>query len=89
MGNNLQDRIAAVVLEHGRLGGTIDALQGDADLYELGLSSHASVGVMLALEAALGIEFPERMLRRELFASVANICRAVEELTTTAATVDR
>jgi acyl carrier protein len=82
MANDLQNRIAAVVLKHGRFGGVIERLEADADLYDLGLSSRASVAVMLALEAAFGFEFPEHMLSRELFASLANICRAVEDLTT-------
>jgi acyl carrier protein len=35
---------------------------------------------MLALEAAFDIEFPDRMLKRSVFESIAAIARAVEEL---------
>jgi acyl carrier protein len=37
--------------------------------------------VMLALEGAFDVEFPDRMLRRGVFASVAAIAAALEELT--------
>jgi acyl carrier protein len=49
----------------------------DADLYEAGLTSRASVNVMLGLEAEFGIEFADSMLRRDVFGSVAAICEAV------------
>ena len=44
---------------------TSTALAEDADLYEAGMTSHASVNVMLALEDAFDVEFPDRMLKRE------------------------
>ena len=47
----------------------------DTDLYQAGLTSHASVSVMLALEDAFDIEFPERMLKKSTFESVAAIQR--------------
>jgi len=42
--------------------------------------SHASVTLMLALEERFDIEFPERMLRRGAFASIAAIRSGLEEL---------
>jgi acyl carrier protein len=36
---------------------------------------------MLALEDKFGVEFPERMLRRRTFETIAAIRAAVEELT--------
>jgi acyl carrier protein len=51
-----------------------------ADLYELGLTSHASVDVMLALEDEFDIEFPEEVLKKATFASVHNIAQVVEGL---------
>jgi acyl carrier protein len=81
MDNRLRDRVAAIVLEHGRFGAQLQTLPEGADLYALGLTSHASVAVMLALEAAFDIEFPDRMLKRDVFGSVDHIARAVAELT--------
>jgi acyl carrier protein len=79
MENSLNQQVRNLVLEHGRLTGVSD-LKDDADLYALGLTSHASVAVMLALEAAFEIEFPDRFLTRQVFESVQNIARAVSEL---------
>jgi len=79
MENSLNQQVRNLVLEHGRLAGVSD-LKDDADLYTLGLTSHASVAVMLALEAAFDIEFPDRFLTRQVFESVQNIARAVSEL---------
>jgi len=59
----------------------VSQLNDDASLYQAGLTSHASVNLMLAIEEAFGIEFPERMLRRRTFESIASIDAAVGELT--------
>ena len=44
------------------------------------MTSHASVNVMLALEDAFDIEFPDRMLKRSVFESIASIQAALSEL---------
>jgi len=67
--------------EHGRLAKDISTLDDNADLYQAGMTSHASVNLMLALEGAFEIEFPDSMLRRSVFESVAAIRAAVETLT--------
>ena len=51
-----------------------------ADLYDLRMTSHASVDVMLALEDAFDIEFPDEVLKKSTFASVHNIAQVVESL---------
>jgi acyl carrier protein len=51
-----------------------------ADLYKLGLTSHASVDVMLALEDAFDIEFPDEVLKKSTFASVRSIEQVIEGL---------
>lgn len=76
----LESRIRAVLREHGRLNRSADAVAVDADLYQAGMTSHASVNVMLALEAAFEIEFPDAMLKRSVFNSIAAIQEAVSEL---------
>jgi acyl carrier protein len=55
-------------------------VDSQADLYELGLTSLASVNVMLALEDAFDIEFPEEVLEKSTFASVHNIEQVIEGL---------
>jgi len=44
------------------------------------MTSHASVNVMLALEEAFDVEFPESMLRKSTFESVAAIRTALDGL---------
>ena len=76
----MQDQIRDVLAAHGRM--AIDPREVDeqADLYELGMTSHASVDVMLALEDAFDIEFPDEVLKKSTFASVHNIAQVVEGL---------
>lgn len=77
----MEDQIRTIVREHAHLSIDIDQLTADASLYQAGLTSHASVNLMLALEDHFAIEFPERMLRRRTFENVTAIRNAVEELT--------
>jgi acyl carrier protein len=72
--------IRRVLREQGRLARPVESLTDDADLYQAGMSSHASVNVMLALEGAFDIEFPDHMLKRSVFASIASIRDALAEL---------
>jgi acyl carrier protein len=76
----MQDQIRDVLVAHGRM--AIDPHQVDeqADLYDLGLTSHASVDVMLALEEEFDIEFPDEVLKKSTFESVHNIAQVIESL---------
>jgi len=75
-----QETIRAVIAEHARLRSDAAGLAPDADLYEAGMTSHASVTVMLAIEDRFDLEFPDRMLTRDVFSSIASIEAAVQEL---------
>ena len=83
MSEEIASRIRKVLKEHGRLSVDAASLQDDSDLYQVGLTSHASVSIMLALEGEFDIEFPDQMLSRGVFGSVASIRTAVEALTAT------
>jgi len=74
------DRVRQIIREHGRLAVDVDVLADDADLYEAGMTSHASVNLMLALEGAFDVEFPDSMLRRNVFESVSSIGDALRTL---------
>lgn len=73
--------IRRILTEHGRLSSDASSLADEADLYLAGMTSHASVNVMLALEGEFDVEFPDHMLRRGVFESIAAIRAAVDELT--------
>jgi acyl carrier protein len=75
------EQIRQVIAEHARLPGEVADLPTGASLYEAGMTSHASVSVMLALEDAFDVEFPDRMLTREVFESIDAIAAALSELT--------
>lgn len=79
---DFEPQIRQVLREHGRLNRDVDELGADADLYQSGMTSHASVNVMLALEGAFDIEFPDHMLKRSVFSSIGSIRQALAELTT-------
>ena len=76
----LSEQIRRVLSQHARLQLDITTLSDDADLFQAGLSSHASVNVMLALEDAFDLEFPESLLRRAVFQSVDQIAAAIGTL---------
>jgi len=73
-------RIRAVLAQHGKLARDAGTLPESADLFEAGLSSHASVNLMLALESEFDVEFPDQMLTRSVFSSVAAIRGALVQM---------
>ena len=75
------EKIRRILKDHGRLSKDAVTLAEDADLYQAGMTSHASVNVMLALEGEFDLEFPDRMLKRSAFESIAAIRTALQELT--------
>ena len=75
------DRIRKILKEHGRLSQDPMAYPEDGDLYQAGMTSHASVNVMLALEGEFDVEFPDHMLKRSVFESIASMRDAIAQLT--------
>jgi acyl carrier protein len=62
----------------------VATLDDDADLYRVGLTSHASVNVMLALEDEFGVEVPDTMLRKATFQTIASMRATIVTLTSQA-----
>ncbi len=85
MNEELNAEICRVLDQHARLSVAAGSLDPNADLFQAGMSSHASVSVMLALEDHFDLEFPDRMLTRSVFESVSAIAAAVTELRAEAA----
>ena len=79
------DKIREIVSRHSGLAIDVANLGEDADLYEAGMTSFASVDLMLGLEEAFDVEFPDAMLTRKTFASLKAIGEAVTKLTAQAA----
>jgi len=76
----LTERIRRILKQHGRLSRDAERLSEQDDLYEAGMSSHASVNVMLALESEFDLEFPDQMLNRSVFDSIGAIASAIGQL---------
>lgn len=55
-------------------------LDPQADLYDRGLTSHGTVQLMLQLEDAFGVEFPDELLKRETFTSLQSIAGALQSI---------
>lgn len=77
---SIEADIRTVLSEHARLGKPAQALGRSEDLYLAGMSSHASVNVMLALEGRFDVEFPDHLLNRQVFSSVQSIEAALRQL---------
>ncbi len=75
-----QAEIRTILKTHGKLSTDAETLAADADLYQAGMTSHASVNVMLALEDHFDLEFPDHMLKRSVFESIQAIDAAILEL---------
>lgn len=69
--------IRSILAAHSRIPSSITKLSDDDDLFAAGMTSHANVNVMLALEDAFDIEFPESLLRRSTFSTIGAIRDAV------------
>ena len=76
----IKDTIRKILRDQARLSVDVASLSDDADLYQAGMTSHASVNIMLALEGEFDVEFPDRMLKRSVFESIASMSAAIEEL---------
>ncbi len=76
----MKDQIRQVIKEHAHLSAQVDSLADDADLYQAGMTSHASVNVMIALEDTFDIEFADSMLKRSVFESIDSIAAALAEI---------
>jgi len=84
----VNEQIRAILGEHAKLSTDIASVGDGDDLYTAGMTSHASVTVMLACEDEWDIEFPQHMLKKSTFASVDAIAAALHELEITDPGVD-
>lgn len=80
MNEQMEDQIRQVVAAYGRLPVDISTVRRTDDLYRAGLTSHASVNVMLGLEDAFDVELPDELLRKSTFQTVAAIEVALRSL---------
>ena len=78
--SNIENRVKQVIINYAELSDQAESLKVDDDLFALGMSSRASVGVMLGLESEFDIEFPDSMLRKDVFMTIRAISAAIESI---------
>lgn len=76
----MNETIRELLKKHAGLQVDVDSIDGGADLYAAGLSSFASVQLMLAIEERFDVEFPDNLLNRKSFQSVDAIARTVSSI---------
>ena len=76
----MRDRLREILAQHGRLSVPVEQVGDRSDLYQAGLTSLATVGLMLAIEDAFDIEFPDALLSRKTFRSIDALAVAIEQL---------
>jgi acyl carrier protein len=77
-----RSQVRDILARHGRLSVPVDQLSDTSDLHSAGLTSLATVGLMLALEEHFEVEFPDSLLSRKTFSSIDSLVAAVEGLRT-------
>lgn len=76
----MDQKIRTLLSKYGNLPVAAEKLSDHSNLYDAGLSSFASVQMMLALEEEFDIEFPEHLLNRKSFSSIEAINAALTEI---------
>ena len=76
----IDSQIRVVLGKHAHLSRDVVQIGVDDDLHHAGLTSLSTVNVMLGLEDAFEIEFPDHMLNKKVFTSIGSIRAAIVEL---------
>jgi acyl carrier protein len=82
---DIHTKIRSILADRAALDVPVENVADGDDLYAHGLSSLATVEIMLAIEDAFDFELPERLLTRSTFESIDAIAEAVAEVTTSIA----
>ncbi|WP_082965605.1 acyl carrier protein [Gordonia sp. 852002-51296_SCH5728562-b] len=72
--------IRGILDKYGKLSVAAADVSDDTDLFTVGLTSHATVNVMLGLEDLYDVEFPEEILKKSTFSSVNSLASALSNL---------
>jgi acyl carrier protein len=84
-GDSVRTRLRQILHQQGTLSVDVARLTSETDLYAAGLTSLASVDLMLAIEQSFGVIFPDEALNRGTFSSIGSIAATIERLTSEAA----
>lgn len=73
----MNETIRSILAKVAQLADPVETIGEDADLYALGLTSFASVQLMLGIEDTFEFEFPDHLLNRKSFASIKAIAETI------------
>ena len=76
----MDEQLREILGDVGGLAVPIATVAAEQDLYAAGLTSFATVSVMLGIEEAFDVEFPDSLLKRETFRSIDALRRTVATL---------
>ncbi|MCG1043331.1 acyl carrier protein [Mycetohabitans sp. B8] len=76
----MNSKLREILAQWADLDVPIASLSDDASLYDAGMSSLATVKILMAIENAFNVEIPDEWLTRELFTSVAWLGQAIKQL---------
>ena len=76
----VNDKIRGVVASAAKLSVPTSGIGETDSLHALGLTSLTTVSLMLALEDAFDVEFPDDMLSGQTFGSIASIASALRAI---------
>ena len=73
----MTETIRAVIASTAKLSVPVASIAETDSLHGLGLTSLTTVSLMLALEDAFDVEFPDAMLSAQTFGSISSIAQAI------------
>lgn len=79
----MEQQLRTILAEVGGLKRPVEGLSLNDDLFAAGLTSFATVGVMLAIEDAFDVAIPDALLTRATFRSIASLQAAIAPLVVT------
>lgn len=74
------DKLREILRDHGKLSVDAMSLPEDADLFGAGLTSFATIQVMLAIEDGFDVEIPDDRLNRKTFSSLRELDGVIRSL---------
>ena len=78
--SQVEDEIRDLVVANVTLAISDSRLTAGTDLFNAGMTSYQSVTLMMTLEDHFGIAFPDSMIRRSTFQTIAALAEAVRSL---------
>jgi len=76
----MEDQLRGILGEVGGLAAPVATIASDQDLFAAGLTSFATVTVMLGIEDCFDIEIPDQMLNRATFRTIDTLKAVIVKL---------